>query len=51
MIPARGEWNATLKRAAGRRGLARRARLEQAKVVERPVDRGEVLARILKKRA
>jgi electron transport complex protein RnfB len=51
MIPARGEWNAALKRAAGRRGLARRARLEQAKIVERPVDRGEVLARILNKRA
>ena len=51
MIPARGEWNAALKRAAGERGLARRARLERAKIVERPVDRGEVLARILKKRA
>jgi hypothetical protein len=51
MIPARGEWNAGLKRAAGERGRARRARLERAKIVERPVDRGEVLARILKKRA
>ena len=51
MVPARGEWNIGLKRAAGRRGLARRARLEQAKIVERPVDRAEVLARILKKRA
>ena len=51
MIPARGEWNAQLKRAAGARGLARRVRLEQAKIVERPVDRGAVLARILKKRA
>ena len=51
MIPARGEWNAGLKGAAGERGRARRARLEQAQIVERPVDRGEVLARILKKRA
>ena len=50
MIPARADWNSALKRAAGKRGRARRARLERAKIVERPVDRGAVLARILKKK-
>jgi electron transport complex protein RnfB len=51
MVPARGGWNAQLKRAAGGRARARRRRLERAEIVARPVDRAEVLARVLKKRA
>ncbi len=51
MVPAQGEWNAGLKRAAGGRGRARQARLEQAQLVETAGDRREILAAILKKRA
>jgi Na+-translocating ferredoxin:NAD+ oxidoreductase subunit B len=51
MVPAQGEWNARLKRAAGARGRARQARLEQAQVVEPAGDRRAILAAILKKRA
>jgi electron transport complex protein RnfB len=48
-LPARGEWNATLKRAAGERGRQRklRARPTPAKAVP---DRKRVLAEALQRR-
>ena len=53
MVPAMGEWNAALRRAAGQRGRARLKRIEQAKIPARPVDRKRILAEALarKKRA
>ena len=52
MVPAQGEWNAELRRAAGARGRARLRRMQQ-KIVPPPVDRKRVLADALarKKRA
>jgi electron transport complex protein RnfB len=51
MVPARGEWNAALRRAAGARARARRKRLESARVVERDIDRRRIIAGILGKRS
>jgi electron transport complex protein RnfB len=53
MVPAQGEWNAQLKRAAGARGRARVERMEQGRIEEREIDRKRVLAEALerKKRA
>jgi electron transport complex protein RnfB len=51
MVPARGEWNATLRRAAGARARARRKRLASARVVERDIDRRGIIAAILGKRS
>jgi electron transport complex protein RnfB len=50
MVPARGEWNATLKRAAGERARQRRTRLKDAQIVARGVDRKGTLAAILKRK-
>lgn len=50
MVPARGEWNATLKRAAGERGRQRRLRLKRQAIATRAPDRRKVLEQILKKR-
>ena len=47
MVPARGEWNAELKRAAGQRGTRRKLRLRRAEVAPASVDRKAVLASIL----
>ena len=53
MVPARGEWNAQLKRAAGERGRRRLARLRKSEFSPDPVDRKRILAEALarKKRA
>jgi electron transport complex protein RnfB len=51
MVPAKGGWDARLKRAAGDRARARQARLENAEIGDPGLDRGQVLAAILKKRA
>jgi electron transport complex protein RnfB len=51
MLQARDAWSAGLKRAAGDRARAKRERFEQEKIVARKMDRGKVLAGILKKRA
>ena len=50
MVPARGEWNAPLKRAAGARARQRRIRLKDEQIVARDVDRKGVLAAILKRK-
>ena len=50
MLPARGEWNAQLKRAAGERGRARAKRAKQAQIPTRAVDRKKILAAVLRKR-
>jgi electron transport complex protein RnfB len=47
MVPATGEWNAGLKRAAGERGRARVKRLRRASAPAGPVDRKAVLAAAL----
>ena len=53
MVPARGEWNAALKRAAGQRGKKRLARIRHTQFSPREVDRKRILAEALqrKKRA
>ena len=48
-VPARGEWNATLKRAAGERGRQRKLRAEPIPVKAVP-DRKRVLAEALQRR-
>ena len=50
MVPAPGEWNADLKRAAGHRGRQRKLRLQRAALPPAPVDRKAVLAAILGKK-
>jgi len=50
MVPARGEWNATMKRAAGERARQRSKRLKGEQIVARNVDRKAVLAAILKRK-
>ena len=47
MLPAQGEWNAQLRRAAGARGRARVRRLRQQARVAAQVDRKQVLAAAL----
>jgi electron transport complex protein RnfB len=47
MVPARGEWSAELKRAAGARGRARAGRIRAAQLSPRAVDRKAVLAAAL----
>ena len=53
MVPAQGEWNAELKRAAGARARARVRRMKQANQILPQADRKKVLAAALarKKRA
>jgi electron transport complex protein RnfB len=48
MVPARGEWTAALKRAAGERGRRRKIRLESREIATRSPDRKAVLAKALK---
>jgi electron transport complex protein RnfB len=50
MVPARGEWNATLKRASGERARRRRRRQANAAIVHGIADRKRVIEEILKKR-
>jgi Na+-translocating ferredoxin:NAD+ oxidoreductase subunit B len=50
MVPARGEWNATLKRVAGERGRARMKRIKQAQIPARDVDRKTILAAALERK-
>ena len=47
MLPDRGEWNAALKRAAGRRGRQRRLRLESQVAPPPTPDRKKILAAAL----
>jgi Na+-translocating ferredoxin:NAD+ oxidoreductase subunit B len=50
MVPARGAWNAELKRAAGARARARAKRMKAAEVRAHVVDRQAVLAAALKRK-
>jgi electron transport complex protein RnfB len=50
MVPARGEWNATLRRAAGERGRQRKRRLQREEIATRNIDRKEVLAAALERK-
>jgi electron transport complex protein RnfB len=50
MVPARGEWNTALKRAAGERGRRRARRLKQARFLPREVDRKKILAAALERK-
>jgi electron transport complex protein RnfB len=50
MVPAKGEWNAALKRAAGDRGRVRARRLKVQPAPAAPIDRKAVLAAALKRR-
>jgi Na+-translocating ferredoxin:NAD+ oxidoreductase subunit B len=50
MVPARGEWNATLKQAAGERGRRRKLRLTREEIATRTTDRKAVLAAVLKRK-
>jgi Na+-translocating ferredoxin:NAD+ oxidoreductase subunit B len=50
MVPARGEWNAALKRAAGARARERRRRLKRREIAPRTADRKAVLAAALRRK-
>ena len=50
LVPARGEWSAGLKRAAGERARHRRRRLKRREIAARPQDRQAILAAILRKK-
>ena len=50
MVPARGEWSAELKRAAGERARHRKRRLKQSEIAARAPDRKAVLAAVLRKK-
>lgn len=50
MVPARGEWNAELKQAAGKRARHRRLRLEREQIVARNPDRKAILAAALERK-
>ena len=47
MLPARGPWSEAHKRAAGRRGRQRKARLAKGRIVGQAKDRRAVLAAAL----
>lgn len=47
MVPAHGHWNATLKRAAGERGLRRKLRLARTSGPSPAKDRKAILAAAL----
>ena len=49
MVPARGAWNAALKKAAGERGTQRKLRLS-TEVISGSKDRKAVLAAVLGKK-
>ena len=50
MVPARGEWDATLKRAAGERGRQRKVRLKREQIATRDIDRRKVLGAALERK-
>jgi Na+-translocating ferredoxin:NAD+ oxidoreductase RNF subunit RnfB len=50
MVPARGEWNAALKRAAGERGKRRLARIRTTGLGARDLDRKRILAEALQRK-
>jgi electron transport complex protein RnfB len=50
MVPARGEWSAQLRRAAGARGRRRKIRLGRDVIVSRPDDRRKILAAALERK-
>jgi hypothetical protein len=50
MVPAHGEWNAALKRAAGERGRRRKLRLVPQPQPAREPDRKRILAAALERR-
>jgi electron transport complex protein RnfB len=50
MVPAQGEWNAGLKRAAGERGRARLKRIKQGRIADREIDRKRILAEALERK-
>jgi electron transport complex protein RnfB len=50
MRPARGEWNETLKRAAGRRGQQRKVRLAHQAAPPPAPDRKKILAAALERK-
>ena len=50
MVPPRGEWNAKLRRDAGRRGRERKARLARRAIAPPSADRRKVLASVLARR-
>jgi electron transport complex protein RnfB len=50
MVPARGEWSATLKRAAGERGRHRKLRLQREEIATRDIDRKKVLVAALERK-
>lgn len=50
MVPARGDWNAELKHAAGERARRQKARLRSKAIVIPPVDRRKVLAAALERK-
>jgi Na+-translocating ferredoxin:NAD+ oxidoreductase subunit B len=50
MVPARGEWNAGLKSAAGERARQRRQRLKRQQIASRTSDRKAVLAVALERK-
>ena len=50
MVPARGEWNAALKRAAGKRGRQRKLRLEKQQLAAHDPDRKSILAAALERK-
>jgi len=51
MVPACDAWSAELKRAAGGRARARRARLKKSEILDHGLDRAKVIAGILGKRS
>jgi Na+-translocating ferredoxin:NAD+ oxidoreductase subunit B len=52
MRAPRGAWSAALKRAAGRRGIARKSRLKSARAVatRTPEERRRILAQVLSRK-
>jgi Na+-translocating ferredoxin:NAD+ oxidoreductase subunit B len=50
IVPARGEWNAALKRAAGERGRYRKLRLQREEIATGNIDRKKVLAAALERK-
>jgi electron transport complex protein RnfB len=50
MVPARGDWSAALKRAAGERARERKRRLKREAITPRSADRKKVLAAALQKK-
>lgn len=49
MVPREGEWTSALRRAAGKRGRNRRARLKRKEIAPAAKDRKAVLEKLLRK--